>query len=460
VNPIGAVVRLALPVALVLLLWPTSPAGAAPPAPISAHAMVFACCTPPEMKERIFAEAAAVGADFVRVDVQLNDVFEKDQGGPEATPDWRGLDELIDLSRRYGVRPLAILLNPPSWISACPERWPDHVRCAASDHAEFGRMAGEIAAHAGTAIDHWEIVNEPDGEWAFEGSAEQYGWMLSSAYDAIKARAPGDSVLMGGVMRPHNPAWIDRMLATPGADVAHSFDIGNVHLRGPVTALVSRFAGFRSQLARHGFHGPTWVTEQGYPADPAFQTDPAFLGGDLAQARHLTQAAVGLGEGGAGQIFVTLRDNLGGEYASEGVTHIAEQPGYPVVRRPSFAAARRLADNWQQIMAWRAEQRRQEGLLRQREMAATRARIPAIVARKRYRSARLLAQDARLSAAAAGRRGRAANRATKRLAGARALTARLRAELSWHRAVLADHRNVAVLHAAAIEDLKARIAGP
>ena len=47
--------------------------------------------------------------------------------------------------------------------------------------AEFGRLAGEIAAHAGAAIDHWEILNEPDGDWAFEGSPEEYARMLVAA---------------------------------------------------------------------------------------------------------------------------------------------------------------------------------------------------------------------------------------------------------------------------------------
>ena len=45
-------------------------------APISAHAMLHTCCTPDTMKERIFGEAEAVGADFVRVDVEMGAIFE------------------------------------------------------------------------------------------------------------------------------------------------------------------------------------------------------------------------------------------------------------------------------------------------------------------------------------------------------------------------------------------------
>ena len=56
---------------------------------------------------------------------------------------------------------------------------------------------------------------------------------------------------------------------------------------------------------------------------------------------------MGLGEAGAKQVFVTLRDNAPrGRIRSEGLVHIDETPGgaYPVTRRESFDAVRRLVD--------------------------------------------------------------------------------------------------------------------
>jgi hypothetical protein len=443
------------------LLVAALPVAGSQAAPVSSHAMVYACCTPFEMKERIFAESAALGAEFVRVDIQVNDVFENDSGGPAPASDWRGLDEVIALARRHRVKVLGILLNPPSWLSTCPERRPDHVRCPASDPGEFGRLAGAIAAHAGSAIDHWEIINEPDGHWAFEGSPEEYGRMLVAAYGAIKARAPEDSVVLGGVMRPHEPGWLAQLVAVPGA--ARSFDIANVHLRGPVAAVVSRFLDFRARLAGYGFSGPVWVTEHGYPADPAFQTDPAFTGGDAGQAAYLTQSLVGLGEVGAGQVFVTLRDQgTAGEYATEGLEHLVEAPGYAVLRRPAFAAVRRLVQSWDQVMAWRAAQRQHEHLQRMYGAAAELSRIQALVTRQRLRQARALTEDVRRRLGRASRRSAGSvvpPRANRELARARARVTRFRREIGWHRAVLGDYRLRGALHAAAVRDLMARIAG-
>jgi hypothetical protein len=444
---------------VVLGAWLATPAHAAP---ISAHAMVHSCCTPAPLKERIFSEAKEVGADYIRVDVEMRAIFEGAGGAKRANPDWSSLDSVMELSRRHDLPVLGILLAPPAYASACPERWPDSSRCAATDTEEFGELAGEIAAHAEDTIRHWEVVNEPDGDWAFEGTPEQYAAMLSAAYDGIKSRAPESSVVMGGVMRPHAPEWLDRVFATPGVDALHKFDVANVHLRGPVEAVVRRYHEFRGRLGGRGFSGPVWVTEHGYPADPAFQVDAAFSGGDAAQAAYLTQSLVGLGEAGAEQVFVTLRDNLDGEYASEGLVHIDSGPDTPTTRRPSFAAVRRLTEQWDQLMAWRRAQRWNEQMERVHQAAAASSAGEARTAREKFQLARLLVHEAQESVAGApssARSARVRKRLTRRLARARAVVAGRRAALLWHSGYARFRRDRAAEHALAVETLKRQIAG-
>jgi hypothetical protein len=435
---------------------------AAPPAhasPIAAHAMVHSCCMAEPMKERIFAEAKALGASYIRVDVEMDAIFEGPGGTKSGTPNWSGLDSVMELSERHDLPVLGILLAPPAYTSSCPERWPSSSRCAAADTAEFGRLAGEIAAHAAGTISHWEIVNEPDGEWAFEGTAEEYAAMLSAAYDGIKARVPEAKVVFGGLMRPHEPAWLERVFATPGADALHKFDIANVHLRGPVEAVVNRYGEVRSRLAALGFHGPLWVTEHGYPADPAFQVDRAHTGGDPAQAAYLTQSLVGLGELGAEQVFVTLRDNLEGEYATEGLVRIETTAGNPATRRESFAAVQRLTAGWDQVMAWRREQRENERELRVRLAAASIYAGEARTARTKFRAARLQVHEAQDALARPGRSAAVWERLDRRLARARALLAGRRTALLWNTALTRYERERAYQRAAAVHELKRLIAG-
>src|SRR4051812_30747073 len=145
-------------------------------APVSAHAMVHTCCTPKAEQERIFSEARALGADYVRVDVELSGIFV----APGADPDWARLDQVLAGSKEHHMRVLGILLGSPDW----------------ADDRDYGRLSGEVGRHAAGVIDHWEIWNEPDAHWAFDGTAEDYARMLSAAFDAIKAREPGATVVL------------------------------------------------------------------------------------------------------------------------------------------------------------------------------------------------------------------------------------------------------------------------
>jgi hypothetical protein len=433
-----------------------APSLAAADAPVSSHSMLHTCCTPAAMKERLFAESKAMGARFIRVDVELHAIFARN--GPKEEPNWRELDNVMELSRRYGLPVLGIVMSPPMWLSSCPEAGLASVRCAPHDMTEFGRLAGEVAAHARGAISHWEIVNEPDGAWAFAGSPEQYAHMLRAAYDGIQARAPEAEVAMGGVMTPQDPGWIARVMATPGADAAHAFDIANLHLRARSSVLPAHFAAWRELLAGHGFGGPVWVTEHGYPADPAYQYDPGFRGGEPEQAAFLTESVLALAEAGAANVFVTLRDNLDGAFASEGVVHVDDAPHFAARRKPSFAAVRRLVDRWDELVAARAEQRREEEAARRENDAVW----PWALGAQAYRAA---ARGARARLTAVRLRYRRAHRPAARERLAREVTRaalRLRArqdQVGWARAMVGVYQLRAALHTQRADELAHFVAG-
>jgi hypothetical protein len=414
---------------------------ARPGAPISSHAMVHTCCTPSAVKERIFAESKAMGARFIRVDVELGGIFESEGG----EPGWERLDEVMELSRRHQLPVLGIVLSPPAWMSL-------------NDEQEFGRMAAEVAARARDTIVRWEILNEPDGSWAFEGTPEQYAWMLRAAYDAIGERVPEAQVAMGGVMTPEDPAWIERVLATPGAGAARAFDIANVHLRGHARRLPGQLTAWRERLAAHGFHGPVWVTEHGYPADPAYQSDPLYQGGEAAQAAFLTESVLSLAEAGADEVFVTLRDNLDGGFASEGVTTIAEQAPHRATRKPSFAAIRRLVDRWDELIAARAEQRRAEAAMAQALGQAAAADLNVLAQRALAMAARAKLSGLRARHRRALRPGPRA-RLRRKVGEATRIMRDRRGGVGWARASAFDYRVRAELHRRRALELAAFVAG-
>ena len=143
--------------------------------------------------------------------------------------------------------------------------------------------------------------------------------------------------------------WLDAALSAAGASVWRSLSMLNVHIRGPENSLAGQLEAWRAFADAHDRPGiPIWITEAGYPADPVYQTDPAYHGGTSAQARYLAHALRDLYRAGAAKIFVTQRDMAGGQgpSSSEGVLAGLGDPIMPdphVTRRPAFYACRAFA---------------------------------------------------------------------------------------------------------------------
>ncbi len=221
------------------------------------------------------------------------------------------------------------------------------MRCATDDLSDYGSMITQIVGHADPVVRDWEIWNEPDTGDYFNGTPQQYARMLRTAHDAIKQVDPQANVLLGGISRPAGMSWLGQVFATPGADAAHAFDIANVHQRGQMISLAPSIAAWKLFLAGHGFLGPLWVTEHGYPSDPAYQYDPGYTSGPASQAAYLAASIPTLVDAGASEVFVTERDDLSGAYASEGVLggNVSDPPSEDPqpVEKPSYATVAGVA---------------------------------------------------------------------------------------------------------------------
>ncbi len=205
--------------------------------------------------------------------------------------------------------------NDPSLESCQPGVDPSAGICGVSDLSGYYNEVAAVVRYTNGIIDDFEVVNEPDGQWAFTGTPQQYAGMLATAYGAVHANNPNGRVLLGGIMSPADAAWLAAVFATPGYDAAHKFDVANVHLRDTLANLPVDVANWRTFFASYGDGAlPLWVTETGYPSDPAFQFDPAYRGtdaasGQAAQAAFLAKALPALMSAGAARVFVTERDD-------------------------------------------------------------------------------------------------------------------------------------------------------
>ena len=131
-----------------------------------------------------------------------------------------------------------------------------------------------------------------------------------------------------------------------------NFDIASVHFRGRLRSMAAQTRLGLALFRRSGFRGPLWVTEAGYPSDPAFQYDPAFLGGPADQARFMRAMVLRILGAGAGRVFVTARDSEYSEWGvltSEGVRTwpaLAPKPSYAVISALTRSLRRRCRGRW------------------------------------------------------------------------------------------------------------------
>jgi hypothetical protein len=326
---------------------PSAELSAAPANNIGMHSMLFQD-TPYSAKEEMFAQAKAVGASYIRLDLGLSAIFTRGEyrGHPFYEKNWAQTDQFAALSNRYGVKVLANLNATPWFIADCPPGTSreNAYHCPPSDLVRYKEMVAEVAARYSGVIDTFEIMNEPDTARAFYGGPQQYALMLSAAADGIHEANPKGRVAIGGVSTISNTQFADAVLAADPS-LPGKIDINTIHLRTSARGTALLVDRWRKYFATRGMNGPLWLTEFGYPADTAFQFDAKFRGGEVAQAAFLEATMPGIVGAGAEMMFVTQRDWGSGAFASEGILSAADPlPANPTVRRKlAFEVVRRAA---------------------------------------------------------------------------------------------------------------------
>jgi hypothetical protein len=302
--------------AWICLLWmatSTAPAGAQP---IQSHSMIHVCCTPDAEQAAVIRAAKASGASIVRFDIELQGIVTPSPYGDSY--DFSRLDRVIALARHHRLRILGVLVGTPG-MTSCPPGTPVEAawKCPPSHPEAYARRAVAVMKHAGRGVLAWEFWNEPDLDYMYLGTPEQYGRTLGAIHRLAAGRF---RITNGGIATPATGSFLRRAI-----DAGARFDIGNVHLRG------SRLYARARAASRFFGRRPLWVTEHGYPSQP----DPQ------AQLRYLRRSIPALRAGGADQVFVTLRDmnEFGSDspFASEG---ILGKPAWDLIIRLNRQASR------------------------------------------------------------------------------------------------------------------------
>ncbi|MEM8738178.1 MAG: hypothetical protein AAGG38_06830 [Planctomycetota bacterium] len=196
-----------------------------------------------EEQEKVVRAAAIVGAEVLRIDVPWR--FLEPRAGEKK---WDSMDRAYSLLEQYGVDPqLLIAYGGADWTKSDAtlarmradgidlEHWPAPTYPPRPDL--WGQWSREVAERYGNRTELYEVWNEPDIPFFFQGTPQEYVDLLKSGSRAIRS-ADGDAVVMtAGFVGPDHPATDPRFIVETLEQARSSFDWFAYHRHGTFAML-------------------------------------------------------------------------------------------------------------------------------------------------------------------------------------------------------------------------------
>lgn len=252
--------------------------------------------------------------------------------------------------------------------------WARYVYETVRRYKPGGVLAQERGWASGQGVSHWEIWNEPDWNFFWNGSVDQYYRLLKVAYLAAKHADPNCTVILGGLATYFDPNWFPSLLSVMSADPNqaeraarnHYFDAVAVHFYSRSADALDHIHRTRSLLSAHGLSKPIWVTESGVPVwndYPGPTEDPKshYRATTEEQASYIIQTHAYAFYSGAQVVFhFQLHDDCGNGPTARDAYGLYRNEGsaacYPsdAAARPSLHAYRTAAAQFQGLQPlWR-----------------------------------------------------------------------------------------------------------
>ncbi len=183
---------------------------------------------------------------------------------------WNFFDRQVDAAHAAGLGIIGMYDGAPARTASRKREggywgiW--HIPDLPGAMDEWRGYVRAVTTHYRGKIDHWEIWNEPWGEWwlGAGGTPELYADLMKAAYSEAKKANPEVTVI--GVDTYRGAAWTELVLKASGTDCfdAFSFHDYNDALYGGSPSFAQRQVdGFAASQAKFGTPKPQWNTEGG-----------------------------------------------------------------------------------------------------------------------------------------------------------------------------------------------------
>jgi hypothetical protein len=246
---------------------------------------------------------------------------------------WARLDIIVEVLEAAGIAPVPVVCYAPGWAIDNPASSP---ASPPTRPEYFADVMTALASRYKRSVLHWELWNEPDHPHSWEGSLEEYvRLVLEPGAAAVRASAPGATILLGGLADHRNLASIQ---AEGGARL---YDVASIHHYPSQPSVTQVRRAIQRTHARTAGGQPVWLTECGIATRPP--SIPSSFGGVTDEAGQAKFIQSLLASPGADAVFVyqlhdTAIRGAGGQRMKEVYWGLISEDGSR--RKPAFEAFR------------------------------------------------------------------------------------------------------------------------
>jgi hypothetical protein len=179
--------------------------------------------------------------------------------------DWSFWDDYVRIATdEFGIRLIPYVCYTPRWASVSTNE--DFWQQPPKDTAQFAEFVHVIVARYKNRIHSWEIWNEPDNNYYWRGSVEQFADLLQAGARAVREADPNAKVVMGGLA--WNLDFLGAILTNSAA--IQNVDVINLHNYYETWATeplekICEYTGRASDLLhQYQQRQPIWLAEVGY----------------------------------------------------------------------------------------------------------------------------------------------------------------------------------------------------
>jgi hypothetical protein len=184
----------------------------------------------------------------------------------EDTYDWLFWDDFVETAvDEYGITLIPYVMYTPRWAATNKEDayfW----RSPPEDYAEFGEFVFDLVTRYKDRITSWELWNEPDIEWFWTGTVEEFAPFIKAGAEAVRRADPEATIVFGGIA--HDTDFLLYLFRDHG--VSEYVDVVNMHnynetwSADPLEDVGAYIRRVSEIIARYGDGQPLWMAEIGY----------------------------------------------------------------------------------------------------------------------------------------------------------------------------------------------------